>query len=164
MEKPTMHLFRLLGALALVAGPFVACAQSNGGATTGASTSVCDSDPRAEVYAVGLSAAAMDGTVKVSFVDAMPTPPTKGMNTWTIQLTDAKGQPVNGASITVVPFMPDHGHGSSISPQVMPMDMAGNYQVSLLDLFMPGIWDVTLTITPASGPMENLKFTFCVDG
>ena len=34
----------------------------------------------------------------------------------------------------------------------------------LLDLFMPGIWDVTFTITLASGPTETLKFTFCVDG
>jgi hypothetical protein len=158
-----MHLLRFLGAITLAAGPLAACATSNGGASTG-QASVCDTDPRAETYSAGLSAAATDGTVKVSFVDAMPTPPTKGMNTWTIQLSDANGQPMNGATIAVLPFMPDHGHGSSITPQVTPMPTAGNYQVSLLDLFMPGIWDVTFTITPSSGPAETLKFTFCVDG
>jgi hypothetical protein len=173
METPTMRRFRRflapiadrlrLAPIALVALPFTACAQSNGGGTTG-QASVCDSDPRAETYAVGLSALAMDGAVKASFVDAMPTPPTKGLNTWTIQLSDAQGQPVSGAIMTVHPFMPDHGHGSSVTPQVMPMPTAGNYQVSLLDFFMPGIWDVTFTITLASGPTETLKFTFCVDG
>jgi hypothetical protein len=159
-----MHLLRFLGAIALAAGPVAACASSTGGATTSTQQSVCDTDPRAQTYGVGLSATAMDGTVKVSFVDAMPAPPTKGVNTWTIQLNDANGQPMNGATITVVPFMPDHNHGSSITPQVMAMPAAGNYQVSLLDLFMVGIWDVTFTITPASGPPETLKFTFCVDG
>jgi hypothetical protein len=159
-----MHHRRLFGAIAPVAVILAACSSTGGGTSSGTPTSVCDGDPRASTYAVGLAATAADGSVKASFVDAMPTPPTRGENTWTIQLTDAMGRPVNGATIAVKPFMPDHGHGSSITPQVMPMDSNGTYQVSLLDLFMAGIWDVTLTITPASGPAETMKFTFCVDG
>ena len=94
----------------------------------------------------------------------MPAPPAKGLNAWTLALTDATGSPMSGATITVKPYMPDHGHGSSIVPAVTPMSAAGTYQVTLLDLFMAGIWTVTFTITPPSGPVESLVFSFCVDG
>jgi hypothetical protein len=177
-----MHLPRFLGALALLALPLPACgpAMTSGGGAGGASgaggaagaggssgvgtTSVCDTDPRAQSYAVGLTQAAMDGAMKARFVDAMPAPPSKGANTWTLEITDGKGNPVSGAKIAVKPFMPDHGHGSSITPQVMPMAAEGTYQVNLLEFFMAGIWQTTLTITPASGPADVVVFTFCVDG
>jgi hypothetical protein len=71
---------------------------------------------------------------------------------------------MTGAGITAKPFMPDHGHGSSVTPSVTPMGSDGTYQVTDLDLFMPGIWQVTLTITPASGPADSVVFSFCVDG
>jgi YtkA-like len=150
-----------LGALALVA----ACGPTSSSGGGAAPHSVCDTDPRAMSYAVGLSQSATGGgAVKVRFVDAMPAPPSKGLNTWTIAVTDGSGAPVTGATITVKPFMPDHGHGSSITPRVMPMTAEGTYQVTLLDFFMPGIWQNTLTITTPSGPVETVVFTFCIDG
>jgi YtkA-like len=153
--------------LALPALLLAACVQTSGGAGGAPSTtadSLCDSDPRAMAYATGLSAKSSDGTLKASFVGAMPAPPEKGLNTWTLQLTDGGGNAVSGAAVTVDPWMPDHGHGSSIVPQVMPMSSAGTYQVTLLDLFMPGIWQVTFDVTPASGPPETVVFSFCIDG
>ena len=163
-----MLLRNLTGALALL---LAACASSNGGGTGGAggSTStggsLCDTDPRAEAYAIGLSAKSMDGKIHVAFVDASPAPPAKGENSWTIEVTDADGKPVTGASIALKPFMPDHGHGSSITPQIKEDPTApGQYQVTLIDLFMPGIWQNTFTVTPASATAENVVFTFCVDG
>ena len=162
-----MHTRHLFGALALLALPLAACTTSTGGGTggTGATTeSLCDADPRAQSYAAGMSAATADGALKVSFADASPAPPGKGMNTWTIQVTDAQGKPVSGATVVLTPFMPDHGHGPSTLPQVTPMADAGMYQLSLIDLFMPGIWQNTFTITPASGPAGSVVFTFCVDG
>ena len=115
-------------------------------------------------YATGLSATSSDGKLKVSIAGAQPAPPEKGLNTWTLQLTDGSGNPVSGATMTVTPWMPDHGHGSSIVPQVMPMTSAGTYQVTLLDLFMPGIWQITFDVTPTSGPPETVTFSFCIDG
>jgi hypothetical protein len=158
---------RLLGALVIapMALPLAACTSATGG-TGGATvaTSLCDTDPRAMAYAVGLSQTVMGGTMKVSFVDAMPAPPAENLNTWTVELTDGNGDPVTGATITVKPWMPDMGHGSSITPQVTPMTTAGMYQISLIDLFMPGIWTNTLTITMASEPVTTAVFTFCIDG
>ena len=161
-----MATVRLLGALALVAAPLAACSSTSTGGGTGGGTvaSVCDTDPRAMAYAVGLSESATGDTMKVAFVDATPSPPAKGLNTWTVAITDGNGKPVTGATLTVKPFMPDHGHGSSITPQVMPMATRGMYQITLLDFFMPGIWTNTFTITPASGPASSAVFTFCIDG
>jgi hypothetical protein len=163
---PLPRLLISLAAMLAIMAP--ACSSgSNGGGSSGTATtqaSVCASDPRATAYAVGLSAKATDGAFAVSFVDAEPAPPSKGENTWTVKIADGSGQPVSGATVAVTPFMPDHGHGSSIVPQVTPMGSDGTYQVSLLELFMPGIWQVTFTITPASGPADTVLFTFCVDG
>lgn len=162
-----MITHRLLGAfaLALAAVPAAACVKSSdGGAGGSVPTSLCDTDPRAMAYAVGLSQTATGGTVKVTFVSATPAPPALNLNEWTVKLTDANGDPVTGATIAVKPFMPDMGHGSSETPQITPMATEGMYQVTLLNLFMPGIWTNTFTITTASAPVATVVFTFCIDG
>jgi hypothetical protein len=164
-----MNIPRSLGALVLIATPLAACVTSTGGGSSAATggtvttDSVCATDSRAMPYSAGLSATTTSGT-KVSFVSADPAPPATGENTWAINLTDTTGAPMSGATIALKPYMPDHGHGSSIVPQVTPMAAQGAYQVKLIDLFMPGIWQNTFTITPASGPVETVVFTFCVDG
>jgi len=158
---------RLLPCLAapLLAIALAACGGGGGGAGGQATqSSVCSGDPRAEGYAVGASQAAMDGSVKVTFVSAEPAPPAKGGNTFTVDVTDAMGQPIDGAAITVKPFMPDHGHGASVTPTVTPGSEAGRYEVTNVELFMPGIWEITFTVTATGGAPEPVKFTFCVDG
>jgi hypothetical protein len=157
--------------LALAASPVLAVAllacgnggTSGAGGSGGSGPSVCATDPRIQVYAAGLSRAATDGNMKVSFVGAEPAPPQKGNNTWTVHLTDGSGKAIDGATIAVKPYMPDHMHGSSITPQIMPMG-SGDYHVELLDFFMPGVWQNTFTITPPSGAPDTVVFTFCVDG
>ncbi len=134
--------------------------------TTSATTTetpACAADPRAQVYAVGLSSTSADGAVKITFVDADPAPPAKGNNTWTVTVVDAAGKPITGAMITTVAYMPDHGHTSPIKPTATEQD-AGTYEVTPVNLFMPGVWEVTLTVTPAGGTAEAVKFTFCVAG
>lgn len=168
----TLTAARPLCALALVAALGSLSAACDGGETdTGAtsgtsstSESICADDPRAMAYTVGIEEAAADGSVKVRFVDADPAPPSKGNNTFMIQLLDAGGAPIEGATVTTKPFMPDHGHGSSIVPQTTPMGAEGKYSVTPVTLFMPGIWDVTFTIEPAGAASQKVVFTFCVDG
>jgi hypothetical protein len=166
-----MDVSRSLAVLTLVGlGALVlpACSSSGGGSSgTGASTltteSVCDTDPRAMAYSVGLAETATGG-LKMSFVDASPAPPTKGLNAWTMKIEDATGAPMSGATVALKPYMPDHGHGASVIPQVMPMTDAGTYQITDIDFFMPGIWQNTFTVTPASGAPQTVVFTFCIDG
>jgi hypothetical protein len=126
-------------------------------------TSVCASDPRAELYSAGMQQASSDGAVTIRFADADPAPPSKGDNTWTIRLGDAAGQPIEGATITTSPFMPDHGHGASVMPTTTPMSN-GLYQIAPLTFFMPGIWQTTFAVQTPKGDSETVVFTFCVDG
>ena len=145
----------------------VACGgeSTTSGASSGSgAASVCASDPRAEAYAVGLEGKAADGAVKIRFVDAMPAPPSKGNNTWTVQVLNGADQPINGATIELTAFMPDHGHGSSTKPTVTPMGSDGTYQLALVNLFMPGIWQITFKVTPPQGMADAVVFTFCIDG
>jgi hypothetical protein len=165
-----MVTLRRLLAIALVAVPLAACGTGGSGGAGGAggsttvATSLCDKDPRAMTYAVGLSRTATGAPLKVTFVDATPRPPGEEMNAWTVRVTDANGDPVTGATITLKPWMPDMGHGSSITPQITPMGEDGMYQVTLIDLFMPGIWSNTFTIKTASEPLATAVFTFCING
>ena len=160
-------LIRPLLPVVLGAAALAACSDgdtgTSGTTTTTTDTSGCATDTRAQVYVVGLSAASDDGAVKVTFVDADPAPPAKGNNTWTVKLTDAAGKPISGAAIEATAYMPDHGHTSPIKPTGTEKD-AGTYEVTPVNLFMPGIWEITLKVTPAGGAAESVKFTFCVAG
>jgi hypothetical protein len=165
MSRMEKRVLVLLAIVALAAcGPGSSSGTGGGGSTsTGTQSSVCASDPRAMQYAVGLSQTSTDGKVKIAFADASPAPPAKGANVWTITVTDGAQMPIDGATITVKPFMPDHGHGSSAVPKVTGKG-SGSYEISNLELFMPGIWQITFTVTPAGGAAESVVFTFCVEG
>ncbi|APR86466.1 Hypothetical protein A7982_11815 [Minicystis rosea] len=156
-----------LPAALLLALALVGCGSDttgSGGQTTTTSGPACATDPRVTSYAVGISAASTDGSIKVTFADALPAPPEKGGNVWTIDVADAQGNPIDGATITLKPFMPEHGHAATIIPTVKAGDKPGRYVVDNIELFMPGIWQNTFTITPSGGVGEPVVFTFCVDG
>jgi hypothetical protein len=137
---------------------------TGGQTTTSSGPSLCADDARVTPYAAGLSAASADGKVKVTFASSMPSPPAKGQNSWLIDLADALGAPIDGATVTLKPFMPDHGHGASVVPTVKAGSKPGEYAVTDIELFMPGVWQNTFTVTPSGGAAEAVVFTFCVDG
>lgn len=157
----------LAAALATGCGP----AETTGGAggqsssSTGIATEpACAKDPRVVSYAVGVEAKATDGALSVHFMDANPAPPAKGNNTWMVQLLDGNGKPVNGATIVTKGFMPDHGHGTSVKPQATAKGQDGTYEITPVTLFMPGVWQITFTVTTTDGMADSAVVTFCVDG
>lgn len=121
--------------------------------------SYCVGDPRAQTYAPGLEKAADGGAFKAKLLSIDPNPTARGDNTWQLQLLDKSGAPVDGATIKVKPFMPDHGHPSSITPTVTATG-GGKYSV-LLNLFMPGLWQITFTVT-AGATTDSIVYSFCV--
>jgi hypothetical protein len=158
-----------LAALPAMAGCSSSEMDGSSGTTTTTTTittedSPCATDPRGQHYAVGLSGASADGSLKMSFVDASPTPPAEGENDWTLKVMDSTGAPLTGATFTVKPWMPDHLHGSSIVPAMTPMSTAGVYHVGILEFFMPGIWQTTITEEQTTGAPEDVVFTFCISG
>ena len=75
-------------------------------------------------------------------------PPEAGTCSVELTITQADGSAVDGISIDAVPWMPAMGHGASVTPTLTPKG-GGVYQLDDVDLFMPGRWDLHLTL---SGP------------
>ena len=157
---------RFVGGLVLIALGAPGCSSSDSGgasntSNTAAAQTACSTDTRKDVYAAGMTKPA--GTMTVKLVQSDPGPPIKGTNTLTVEVTDSSGAPVDGAKITVTPFMPDHGHGSSVAPQVAASG-GGKYVVSDVYLVMAGLWRVTVSVQAGTAPQADAVFNFCVDG
>jgi hypothetical protein len=124
----------------------------------------------AAAMSLGCSDAASPGLGSASFpVDALLTttsesgaftldvrtapeqPPSRGLLTVDYRIADAHHAPVDGLTLSVVPWMPDMGHGASTTPTVEAMG-AGRYVVTNVELFMAGRWDLRTAI---SGPTED---------
>lgn len=165
LSRPS--LFALTAGIVAVALS-AACGEGGGDGTSGTSgssgstTSACAQDTRKDIYTAGLSKKTA-GALSVKIMDATPAPPAKLTNAMTFQLLDAGGLPVDGASLSVVPFMPDHGHGSAIKPSVTAKG-GGVYAVTNLYYPMPGLWRVTVTIQMPNAAPQDVAFSFCIDG
>lgn len=85
---------------------------------------------------------ASDAEYFFMLVERTPAEPTKGINHMRIELTDERGEPVVGAVLTVEPWMPAHGHGTTV---VGAQELAdGIYEVDDLYFNMGGHWEVRL--------------------
>lgn len=122
----------------------------------------CAAETRDDEYTLGMEKA---GTaVRVRFVDALPAPPDRGDNAWTIEVIDiATGMPLDDVSLVVEPYMPDHMHGTSIAAHVTAADVPGEYVIAPVNMFMPGLWQVHLYLSLADGSDDQVEFDFCVD-
>ena len=73
-----------------------------------------------------------------------PEPPVQGQNVGQITVTDSSGQPVEGLTLTVLPWMPAHGHGTS-APVGVTDNGGGVFIANPLYLFMAGEWQLRMT-------------------
>jgi hypothetical protein len=80
-----------------------------------------------------------------------PDPPTVGSNAVEIVFTDANGAVQPGLGLGVVPWMPAHGHGTSIDP-VVTETAPGTFVATPVYLFMPGSWELRMT---TSGTVDD---------
>lgn len=155
------NAFLLLASLAVAAS---ACGDDDhgdhGSSGGGGNATACEKDTRKDLYTAGLSKQAGDLTVKI--MDATPAPPTKGTNAMTLEIADAAG-PVAGATVNVLPFMPDHGHGSAVTPVVTDMG-GGKYKVEKVYLAMAGLWRITVSVQKPGAAAQEVAFAFCLEG
>jgi hypothetical protein len=122
----------------------------------------CATRTDVDVYAQGLQRASPNGHFSATLVSADPAPPVRGTNNWTVKLTDAQGN-VAGDAPEATPFMPEHGHGTSVVPSMQKQN-DGTYQVGPLYLFMPGVWRVTFSPMAGATDADSPRFLFCIDG
>jgi hypothetical protein len=152
-----MRLFLILGVV-IAAG---AC--SDGGDSGDDETSYnCAAETRDDDFVLGLAKPGESNHYEFKLMSADPAPPARGDNTWVVQLNTMVTPiaPVSGATLSVTPFMPDHAHGSGKTVIVTPMTEAGQYQLSPVNLWMPGLWEVTIQ---ASAPQsDRVVFRFCL--
>ena len=104
-----------------------------------------------------------DAPRAAAFRRADPAPPIKGDNTWVLDFTDLGGQPMAGLTMTAVPMMPDHGHGTPVEAIVTPLETPGQYEITPVNLFMTGYWEVNMELTLSGGEQDALMFGFCVE-
>ncbi len=127
----------LFAAIALVM-PLTACSVESGGS--------------GDVVFPAEALASMDsenGAFHVEVRTAPAQPPTRGEATIEYRVTGDDGKPRDGLTLTVVPWMPDMGHGASVAP-VVTAEGGGRYVVSGVEMFMPGRWEMRTTIAGAT--------------
>ncbi len=120
----------------------------------------CALETRADDYALGMRRSGE--RIAVAILEATPAPPSRGDNTWRVRVQDDAGLP-QPVTIEVSTFMPDHQHGSSIAAQVEATEVTGEFVISPVNLFMPGLWEVTLDLRQGDGLEDAVVFRFCVD-
>ncbi len=114
-------------------------------------------DLEADDYSEGMVKDCDAGQFSVA-LSSEPGPPEKGVNTWTLEVSDHSGAAVEGATLTVTPTMPEHGHGSQSLADVTD-EGGGQYTVTPVDLHMAGLWDVEITID-GGDTSDRVHFVF----
>ena len=115
----------------------------------------------------GLEKTGKQGALVFRLLDSQPGPPQKGDNTFTLAIKNSAGVPQSAATIAVTPFMPDHGHGSPIKAEVSELASpagSGQYRASPVNLFMPGLWQITVSAQASGGVRDSAVFAFCIEG
>jgi hypothetical protein len=154
-------MLRLASLLSLCASWASGC-----GGTSHDHGGACAQETRAESYRAGMEKTGKQGALVFRLLESQPGPPQKGDNTWTLSIQNSGAAPLPGATVTVTPFMPDHGHGSPIRAEVSELAMpagGGQYRVFPINLFMPGLWQITVA-AQASGVSDSAVFALCIEG
>jgi hypothetical protein len=115
----------------------------------------CNPEPRATPYQPGMQVTSANGTFIVKLLSNTFTDSSgktldesfvKGYDVWSVETDAATSMmPLDGLSIGVSPYMPDHKHGTT-PVRVLPAGSTGVYTMSPVNLYMAGYWEVTFTI------------------
>ncbi len=100
-----------------------------------------------------------------TLVSSEPGPPLQGDNIWVVDIVDPEQAPVAAATdFSIVPWMPDHGHGTNVQAEVTPMGEAGRFEIGPVNLWMPGVWTVDVVLNDEEGRrVDEGVFAFCIE-
>jgi len=141
---------------------FAAACSSDGGHGGDDESYNCAAETRDDEFVVGIEKAGTNGKLTFKLLEATPAPPARGDNTWVLQLTSqGAAAPVTGAAMIVTPFMPDHQHGTPITVGIEPMPTDGQYILTPINLWMPGLWQTTIE-AQSGADTDKAVFAFCI--
>lgn len=118
------------------------------------SLGACASDDSAAARSVGDAGpfgtiVSESGALSIEARTGPDQPPTRGLTTIDLDIVDAQsGEPKDGLELTVVPWMPAMGHGTSVKPALEAVG-GGHYVVSNVNMYMGGAWDLRIAISAA---------------
>lgn len=112
-------------------------------------------------FEAGMTKQAAPEQLTIELVTAEPAPPAvRADNSWLLRVTDADGDVVTGAELVVTPYMPKHQHGSA---EVVVSELGdGEYELAPIELIMPGVWEIPVSVTPSDGRASETTFRFCI--
>jgi hypothetical protein len=126
-------------------------------------TGGCDKETRNDVYSINMSKAGPAG-YEVVLIESTPAPPAKGDNSWQVQILDPSGVPLDDLTLTISPFMPDHGHGTPVVAEVTPEGADGRYTITPVNMWMPGLWRIRVQIEDDTTALDTVEYFFCIEG
>jgi hypothetical protein len=120
--------------------------------------------PDLPAFALGMEASGEQQRIKARLLSAMPAPPLRYLNDWTVALIDSQGGPLSDAEIVKArPFMPSHGHDGNRQVQIeRDASDPSHFALHGLNFIMRGPWEVQLTVRSASAGEDYLVFRTCV--
>jgi hypothetical protein len=158
-----MRLLKLSvsAALVLISASISVAAAGCGGEM---GSDACTASGRGDTYAVGLAHKGVNTVYDFKLMSAIPAPPGLNLNTWVIQINwEATGAPATGASLTVSPFMPDQQQGpGAYTPQVQELSTPGQYQISNINTWMLGYWEITIDAKTSGNVEDTVVYKFCI--
>jgi hypothetical protein len=127
----------------------------------------CSTVTGTDTFVVGLEHQGASTMLDFRLMSVDPAPAQRGDNTWIVQVNSMTsgvvGSPIDGATLSVSPYMPAHKHYSPITPVVTPMADPGQYQLKPVNLWMPGVWETTITATTTTGVSDRAVYKFCIE-
>ncbi len=144
-----------------------ACSGDDGGTQAsdtglrGSTANVCSGAGKG--IAVGVTQQGEAGVFSFELVAANPAPPEQFDNAWTVAVTNGAGDPAPDVVLLVGTWMPDHGHSSPKAVNVT-QTADGSFELDPVNLFMPGLWEITMTAEAADGTSDETVFSFCLNG
>jgi hypothetical protein len=89
------------------------------------------------------------GALSVTWECISSETPARARNRFELYIESTESElPADGLTLSMVPFMPAMGHGSSTVPEIDPMGR-GKYEAADVVLAMPGVWELRTTISGA---------------
>jgi hypothetical protein len=98
-----------------------------------------------------------DGGLAIEVRTSPAQPPSRGESSVELQVSDAQGKLVDGLDVDVEPWMPAMGHGASTDP-VRTVEGDGRYRFDKVELFMPGEWELRLTLSGKTSDSATARF------
>jgi hypothetical protein len=124
----------------------------------------CSARTDVDLYSANMTKKGQNGLMSFLLIQSDPAPPVFGVNVWKLKVTGMDGMPVS-KGLTVDVFMPDHGHPSPLTPNIIYDAATGVYGLDPIYLSMSGKWRITFNITDpndSSVVIDKVEFYFCV--